>query len=613
MVRRKNDTGARPGAAGLAELKTAFAAAVALHKAGDLEAAVAAYRRLARRFPGVGEVQNNLGRALDALGRADAAETAFRRAVALNPALTEARTNLARVLTGRGRVDAAIAVCREALARDPGHARTRNTLGTLLRVKGDPEASLAEIGKALELRPGYHQALNNLGVSLLAMDRPEEALVAFAKAADLAPAYAAARANLGTALVHLKRPAEALAPCREAVDLAPDDPAVINDLGNACQANGRFAEAEAAFRRAVALNPRKVEALNNLAVVLRTLNRLDESIATYERALALAPEVPKLRLNHAMALLQAGRFREGWRAYEWRWKTERLLAHPIPGGRPRWRGEPLGGRTLLFHGEQGLGDTLQFIRYAPRIAARGGRVVIRVSEKLTRLLAPCAGVAACVGYHDPVPPHDLVLPMMSAPLAFGTEWDTIPAEIPYVAADPGLAARWRERLADLSGFRVGLVWSGDPRPGDYEAATMNGRRSVALSALAPLAAVPGVSLVSLQMGAARDEIAENPAVPLADPMGEVADFADTAAVAAALDLVVSVDTSVAHLAGAMGLPVWILSRYDGCWRWRRDSDATPWYPTARLFHQQAPGDWAAVIDRVARALAEVIPKAEEPS
>jgi hypothetical protein len=301
--------------------------------------------------------------------------------------------------------------------------------------------------------------------------------------------------------------------------------------------------------------------------------------------------------------LSLGDFALGWRKYEWRWQQPTVLGSQSDRARPLWLGATdVIGKTILLHAEQGFGDTLQFCRYAP-LVARTADVVLEVPRPLLRLLSTLPGVSRIVASGDPLPHFDLHCPLLSLPLAFGTTLADLPNHVPYLRADPVHVTAWRQRLAPLPGIRVGLVWSGNPRLDIPLANRIDRRRSTTLDRLAPLGEIPGVSLVSLQKGDFRAQsTTPPPGLAIADWTDELDDFADTAALIEALDLVISVDTSVVHLAGALGKPVWVLNRYDACWRWLRDRGDSPWYPTARLFRQPTPGDWDGMIAEVVAAL-----------
>ncbi len=375
------------------------------------------------------------------------------------------------------------------------------------------------------------------------------------------------------------------------------------NLGVVRREQGAGKEAERCFRRAMVLRPDLGAAVNNLAALLKETGRLIEAIGWFRAATRLQPDHPDIHGNLGAALLRIGAYEEGWREHEWRLHPAALnSATRNWPGRP-WRGEPLEGRSILLHGEQGLGDMVQFARYATPVAAAGGKVVLAVAPELAELLATVAGVAEVVSLEGALPDCDFHAALMSCPHLLATTVETVPAEYPYAAAPPERVGLWAERLGALPGLRVGLVWAGNPRPAMAALSKVDARRSLPLVRLRPLLAVPGVSVVSLQKGAAAAQIGDLPAGERPfDPMASVTSFADTAAILANLDLVITVDTAVAHVAGALGRPVWILSRHDGCWRWLDGREDSPWYPTARLYHQERAGDWEGVIARVARAL-----------
>ena len=434
--------------------------------------------------------------------------------------------------------------------------------------------------------------------------RLDQAEALYRRFLALVPGHRGGTANLAGVLAAGGRPEPAVALYRALAEESDDAHAHYN-LATALMRCDRWDQAEPAFRRTLALDPAHVPGLVNLAFFGARFGQLEAAETLGRRALRLQPEHREAHGNLAMVLLRAGRLAEGWREYEWRDGLTRL-----PG--PAWRGEEVAGKVVLLYAEQGLGDSLQFMRYAPLVAARGARVVLRVQRPLIRLAAslvrlPGAGAITVVADDQPPPPHDLACPLMSLPGLFATDLATIPAEIPYLWPDAGEAEEWRRRLAGPPGLLVGLAWAGDPRPDNPRAAAIDRRRSLRLADFAPLAAVPGVSLVSLQKGAPAEQLrTPPPGLAVRDVMGEIGDFAGTAALAAGLDLVIAVDTSVAHLAGALGKPVWVLSRHDGCWRWLLERDDSPWYPTLRLYRQTRPGAWAEVIARVAADLAGLV-------
>lgn len=388
----------------------------------------------------------------------------------------------------------------------------------------------------------------------------------------------------------------------KALAIASNHPEACYNLGVALRDLGRPAEAEASYREALRLRPDCPETHNNLGVALSDLGRPAEALACYDRVLAIRPDDVSAHFGRSRPLLLRGEYAEGWREFEWRWRGGTAEKVKVRGfAEPQWRGKDVTGKTLLLHAEQGFGDTLQFCRYASLVGATV-RVILEVQSPLVRLCSSLAGVAQVVARGEPLPAFDLHCPLMSLPLAVGTTLDTIPSEVPYLTADPALVAGWRERLTCFHGLRVGLVWAGSLRP-EPELIAIDRRRSITLAMMAPLGEVSGVSFISLQKGEPAAQSA-NAGLGLAlhDFTASLQDFADTAALIEALDLVISVDTSVAHLAGALGKPIWLLNRFDTCWRWLLDRDDSPWYPQLRQFRQPSPGDWNSVMRAVRDAL-----------
>jgi tetratricopeptide (TPR) repeat protein len=607
------------------------------HRAGRLAEAEALYREVLAVDPRHADSRHLLGVIAQQVGRFDLAASLIASAIALHPQAAPYHFNLANALAGLGRVGDAEASYRQALRLAPELAEAHNNLGTLLQADGRLAEAAECFAAAARANPGYAEAHGNLGGALLKLGRAAEAEASIRRALALRPDLAVLHANLADALISLGRLAEAEMACGEALRLRPDDAAAQLSRATVLALTGRVAEAEPAWRQVVRLRPADALAHVNLAITLVYLERLDEAEAEFREALRLQPENVQALAGLASALCQGGRYAEaealyrealrhspdaaevhfnlgtvllrngqlieGWREHEWRWQ-----AHQVGQGRfaePRWEGEPIGGRTILLHAEQGLGDTLQFCRYAPLVAALGAGVVLEVQPPLRRLLTSLSGVSALVAQGDALPPFDLHLPLMSLPGVMHTALATIPGETPYLRADAEAIARWQERLAGLSGVRVGLVWAGNPRRGGlalHEATDR--RRSIPLGEFAALAGLSGVSFVSLQKGESAGTKAPAGMV-LHDWTHELDDFADTAALVAVLDLVISVDTSVAHLAGALGKPVWLLNRFDTCWRWLLGRDDSPWYPTLQQFRQKTPGDWQDVFRNVRRALTEL--------
>lgn len=381
-------------------------------------------------------------------------------------------------------------------------------------------------------------------------------------------------------------------------DLAP----VHNNRGNALKMLGRFEEAVESYGKAAALNPESPEILTNMGVALSGLQRYEDAAVCYEKALKLKPDHASAHWNHALLLLTKGEFENGWVEYEWRWRVRNFAQYKARHSKPEWKGEDPKGRTILLWCEQGLGDTVQFIRYAPLVLARGARVVVQCQKELHRLLASSRDFGEVITSEQAVPAHDLQCSIMSLPYIFGTSLESVPSDIPYIRPDSRLVSQWKERVGACAGLRVGLVWAGKLWDNIPAAKSVDSRRSMNLRMLSPLADIPDVVFVSLQLGAAADQIGSDSPFPIVKYGSDIMDFSDSAAIIANLDLVISVDTSVAHVSGAMGKRTWLLSRYDSCWRWLLAREDSPWYPSLRLFRQKKAGDWAEVIERVAVAL-----------
>ena len=404
------------------------------------------------------------------------------------------------------------------------------------------------------------------------------------------------------ALARLGRPQEGLSAIDQALALRPDYIDAFNEKGSILQQLGEWEAAIACHDRAIMLAPDHPLAHNNRGNALHLAGQLDRAIADYDHAIALKPDYAWARLNKSVALLARGDFATGWAEFEYRLKNpadrERNAAfvQMVRDGR-------LSGRTVLLEAEQGYGDALQFCRYATMVAGAGALVVLRVRHPLLRLLSRLNGPTRVIPQEWHAPELELGCGLLSLPLAFDTTLQTIPCDVPYLRAEPEAVERWRERLDGFGGLRVGLVWSGDPRAWNAGAHAIDGRRSITLDHFAPLAEIPGLLLISLQKGERAGQARTPPrGMAIHDWTAELDDFADTAALIEALDLVISVDTSVAHLAGALAKPVWLLSRFDACWRWMRDRDDSPWYPTMRIFRQPRPGDWGSVMRHVTAAL-----------
>lgn len=498
-----------------------------------------------------------------------------------------------------GRLAEAETVGRHVLAQGE-HPGALHLLAVVAERQGKSGEAFALLDRAVRLVLDHPPLNHQRALALRKLGRFAEAADAFRRLLALDPGHTDGHAQLGIVLHALGDLAGAETAFRHAAALAPMDPALHANVGGIQRCRGN-PDAAVHTRTALMLDPGYADAAYNLGVGWMQARRVRKAVQAYRRAIAVRPEHTEAHWNLSLALLALGELDEGWREYEWRWR--RPETPPPAIAQPRWQGEGIAGRTILLHAEQGHGDTLQFVRYAPLVAARGARVLLVCQSALVRLLAGMPGVAGVRSTMDALPDFDLHCPLMGLPLVFRTTLETIPTDVPYLCADPAQGAVWRDRFAGERRPRVGLVWAGDARLGDPMANAVDKRRSVSLEALAPLTLAGDMAFVSLQKGPpAVQACTPPPGMALTDLMGAVADFADTAALVEQLDLVITVDTAVAHLAGALGKPVWVLSRFDGCWRWLLERDDSPWYPTMRLFRQESPGEWGPVIARVSEAL-----------
>ena len=560
-------------------------------------------RLLLQSYPQFGFLWKALSVALQAQGK-DALD-ALNKAAQYLPADAEAHNNLGVALRSAGRISEAIDSHARALQLNKTYFEGHYNLGLALFDAKRYHEALPSLRCAVALVPHHAEAWNNLGNALRELDQLPLAARCYLHAFAIDPALAEVNSNLGTVLRDLGRLDDAVARFRHALQSNSGMAELHNNLGNALQESGQFADSLSCFRQALIRKPDFTIAHNNLAKVLRDLGDLDGAIRAVRRAMLVEPEYPEARLNHAYFLLQRDDYAAGWREYEYRWKIEK--AGPFRQfAQPLWLGESsLSGKTILLHAEQGLGDTLQFVRYLPLVLEQGAKVILEVPDELFALIEnsfPHPQLIA-VNADQPLPPFDCHCPLLSLPLAFGTMPSTVPGNVPYLRANAMLIEYWRSRLGQARGLRVGLVWAGNPRKYNLGAHIVDSMRSMSWQTMSALLDVPGVEFFSLQVGAeAAAQLRAEPRVT--DYSGQLRDFQDTAALAANLDLIISVDTSSAHLAGAIGKPVWMLNRFNTCWRWGSDKDTTVWYPAMRIFRQPSLGDWESVIARVRLALNE---------
>jgi tetratricopeptide (TPR) repeat protein len=579
--------------------------AIALHRRGDLARARFIYEGILAREPRHFDALHLLGLIEFQSQHPRAAVRLIEAALQIEPGSAIAHGNLGSALQELGEFERALASFGRAIALDPGYADAYYNRANLLGILKSWPAALANYDQAIALRPSFAEAHCNRGDVLQHLNRLEDALASFDRAVAIRDAFAQAHRNRALVLHRLRRFEAALAAADRAIALQPTLAEAWHDRGVTLHELGRFDEALRSCSRAIALRPGFAETYSNRGVVQHELRQFAAARASFDRAIALDASLAQAHLNKSLTCLLTGDFAQGWAEHEWRVKEDRRFAAP------QWRGEEaLAGATVLLHAERGLGDTLQFCRYARLLADQGLRVVLEVQAPLRRLLSTLEGVAQVLTRGEALPAFDRHCPLLSLPRAFKTTLATIPASVPYIKCDPGLRSEWGRRLGNTAKLRVGLVWSGGFRAAEPEQWSVNARRNIPVAMLGALN-VPGIEFFSLQKGpGATAELAtvraagwEGPQI--ADYDALLTDFADTAALVAHLDLVISVDTSTAHLAGAMGKPVWLLNRFDTCWRWLLDRSDSPWYPTLRLFRQETPGDWRGVVARLREELREL--------
>ncbi len=529
------------------------------HNAGNLQQAEALYRNVLQADPNHSDALHLLGVLAAQVERYDIACELIQKAISINNAVPDYYSNLGNALKDQGKLAEAISYYQQAIVLNPNDANVYYNLGNALQDQGQLAEAITAFQHALSLNPQFCQVYN----------------------------------NLGKALKEQKQPADAIACFQQALFLNPNDVHAHNNLGGVLKEQGNLTEAMLYIQRALALNPNNADTYNNLATIWTEQNKLDKAIECYLKALRINPNLPDFHFNYGTLLLKKGDLITGWLKYEWRLKIKTGKYPQLK--QPLWEGNPLAGRRLLVHWEQGFGDIIQFVRYLPLI--KGGTVILAIQSPLKQLLNGLPGVDLLIvkSYdNEPDIAYDVWIPLLSLPNLFATTLDTIPASIPYLYPDSQKVEKWRTRF-ESARFKIGLVWSGNPK------FQYNRNRSASLAHFAPLASVQNISLFSLQKGeAAKQPIPEGmEMIPLTE---ELEDFSDTAAAINCLDLVISTDTAVPHLAGALGKPVWLLLHFSSDWRWLLDRNDNPWYPTMRLFRQAAPGDWASVFQQVVDAL-----------
>jgi len=576
-----------------ASTQTLFSTALHHHQAGNLAEAEKLYRQVLEISPFHNDSYNLLGVIALQVGRFDVAVDLISKALTIEPNIALYHSNLGNAWKGLGRFDAALDCYRRALVLQPLYPEAHVNMGVALLDKRQLDEAASAFRKAIELKPDIPEAHNNLGNVLIEQALFEDAIVAYRRALALRPHYPEALNNLSTALKNIGELDQALHACQKALNIRSDFPEAHNNISIIHKKCGNLDEAVVSSRRAIELSPRLAEAHYNLGIALAAQGKTDDAVLSYRTAIKLKNEFPNAHTNLAMALLARGDWAEGWQEYEWRWKTERLQKFKRPFTQPQWRGEAASGKTLLIHAEQGYGDTLQFCRYAALATKAGLKVILEVQKPLVRLLNQSSSIEIHA-FGDDLPTFDLHCPMLSLPLAFQTTLTTIPHQPSYLKAQKEDIKTWETRLKAVpnKGLKIGLAWSGSTTTESHE------QRSFAPEQWAPLLKLTDCHFVSLQ----KDAPTAPSELGMTDFMAEMHDFADTAGLIANLDLVITADTAIVHLAGALGKPVWLIDRFDPDWRWLLGRNDSPWYPSLRIYRQATPGDWCSVMQNITHDL-----------
>lgn len=574
----------------------------ALHASGRFQEAMYSYKRAIELKPDYAEAYYNLGSTLQACNMFDEAIVVYKLAIDLKPNDADIHNNLGNALRMSGKPDEALNSYKQASTLKPHNAETHCNLGAAFQELGNLDEAILNYKKAISLSPDNAKAHNNLGTAFKKQCRLEEAEKSYNRAIELNPDYAEAYNNLGNALRSLNRLDEAITSYRTAITIKPYYAEAHYNCGNVRKEQKKFEEAFVSYKRAITIKPDYAEAHNNLAITLQEQAKFIEAAECYSRAIELKQDYADAHFNKSLLLLLQGNFKDGWQEYEWRLQTNGYTHRTFR--QPRWDGTPLNGKTILIHTEQGFGDNIQFVRYLPMVQELGGRVVFECLPNLVNLLKNCAGIDAIISKNPSgklSEQFDVHSHLLSIPSILNTRFDTIPSNGPYITPDPTRVVEWRDRLeAHDNSIKIGLVWASSP-----ENKELYLKKSCKLIHFEEISKFRNLSFYSLQKGTSSAEILNAPkGMNIVDLNNELNDFVDTAAVIANLDLVISVDTSVAHLAGAIGKPVWTLLPFVPDWRWHLECNDSPWYPSMRLFRQTKLYDWDGVFDRVGKSLSK---------
>ncbi len=574
-----------------------------LSKLGRFEEALESCAKALAIKPDYARALNNRGNVQRELGRLEEALESYSQALAVNPDYADAACNRGIVLRDLGRPGEALESYAKALAIEPGHAEAACNRGMALQDLKRPLEALESYARALAIRPAYAEACFNRGNALMDLGRFWDALESYDKALTIRPDYAEALNNRGNALMELGRPREALESYAKALAIKPDYAEALDNTGCAQRELGRPEEALASCATALAIRPDFAGALNNRGNALADLGRFEEALESFDKALAIAPGSADAAFNRGCLALLLGDFASGWTGYEKRWDRRGAARRKLTAPFPAWKGENLSGKRIIVYEEQGLGDIIQFSRYLTKLSGLGAQVTFLVRRSLHRLLQPFRPAIRLVAAPPANETFDYQCALLSLPAAFGTSLENIPADTGYLRPEPALVAQWREGIGE-HGLKIGICWQGSP------SARIDIGRSIPLRCFEPLSAIPRVRLISLQKEHGLDQLAELGGRLRIETLGPDFDaggdaFIDTAAAMPCLDLIVTSDTSIAHLAGALGRPVWVVLKSVPDWRWLLGRPASPWYPSMTLYRQSARGDWQGVFERVASDAAKL--------
>jgi tetratricopeptide (TPR) repeat protein len=589
------------------DINSAIQLASKYHQQGNLQQAEIIYKEIINLQPNNLYVIQKLANISQDKGQIDEAIVYYQKAINLNPGDFGFYYNLANAFLEKGEIEQAILNYKETLRINPNFHWAYNNLGLTLKDIGQVDEAITHFQKAIELSPNFAFAINNLGNALQNKGQIDNAISLFQKTLQINPNNFESLNNLGNCLKDKGLIDEAITCYQRAIEINPTFADSFNNLGVTLQSQGQLDEAFAFYQKALQINPNNLESYCNIGTVMHEKGQPDEAFAFYQKALQINPNYANAHLNMAYFLLLLGNFKQGWKEFEWRWKTKEYLKNscfhrPVNFTQPILNRLDITGHTVLIYAEQGLGDEIQFIRYAPLVAQHGTKVIIECHKEISTLLRTIEGVEQFIVQGEPLPHFDIQCPILTLPLVFNTTPENIPVNIPYISVNSILIQKWKDKIQhDNSKLKVGIVWHGNPKHKNDR------NRSMPFAHFSPFAKFTDITFYSLQKGKASEQARNfSMGMKFIDLTEEINDFSDTAALIENLDLTMSVDTSVVHLAGALGKPIWTLLPFAPDWRWMLNREDSPWYPTMRLFRQPSPGDWNSVIKKVSEELQELV-------